>query len=335
MWRYLAKLAISALLAWLLVRNLDLRGLAEKMLAVSPPALAAATAMFFVLLTTQALRWSVVLSAIGSPRGVRVTLPLTMIGLFFSQTLPSSIGGDGMRVWELHRGGVGMASAIASVLIDRAAGLVGICLLATATLPLLLGFARDPAVETGVVLLLAVGYAGVAVAMLFDRLPARVRRFPIVNRFAAFSASLRAVLLAPRPALGALGASVLYQLGIVVVVFVLARGIGIPVEPAACLVIVPLANLSTLLPISISGWGVREGAFAAGFGMVGVATADAIALSVLLGLLTMLVGLSGGLVWLLRRQPRHGRAAPSETEDRLLRGAGPETPVTSRGSPEG
>lgn len=335
MWRYLAKLAISALLAWLLVRNLDLRGLAEKMLAVSPPALAAATAMFFVLLTTQALRWSVVLSAIGSPRGVRVTLPLTMIGLFFSQTLPSSIGGDGMRVWELHRGGVGMASAIASVLIDRAAGLVGICLLATATLPLLLDFARDPAVETGVVLLLAVGYAGVAVAMLFDRLPARVRRFPIVNRFAAFSASLRAVLLAPRPALGALGASVLYQLGIVVVVFVLARGIGIPVEPAACLVIVPLANLSTLLPISISGWGVREGAFAAGFGMVGVATADAIALSVLLGLLTMLVGLSGGLVWLLRRQPRHGRAAPSEVEDRLLRGAAPETPMTSRGSPEG
>ena len=310
MWRYLAKFAVSALLVWLLVRNRDLRGLAREMLAVDPRALAAATAGSFALLAPAALRWSVVLNAIGSPRGLRVTLPLTMIGLFFSQTLPSTIGGDGMRVWELHRGGVGMASAIASVLIDRAAGLAGICLLVTATLPLLLGLVRDPAVETGVVLLLATGYAGIAVAMLFDRLPTSVRRFRIVSRFAAFSASLRAVVLAPRPALGALGASVLYQSGIVVVVFALARGIGIPVEPAACLVIVPIANLSAVLPISISGWGVREGAFAAGFGLVGVAATDAIVLSVLFGLLNMLVGLSGGLVWLARRQPRPTRAAP-------------------------
>jgi hypothetical protein len=310
MWRYLAKLAISSLLVWLLVRNRDLHALAHEMLAIEPLALALAAAGLFALLVPQALRWSVVLGAIGCPRGLRVTLPLTMIGLFFSQTLPSSIGGDGMRVWELHRGGVGMSSAIASVLIDRAAGLIGICLLASATFPLLLDLVRDPAVKTGVVLLLAAGYAGIAIATLFDRLPASAQRFPIVSGFAAFSVSLRAVVLAPRPALGALGASLVYQLGIVVVVFALARGIGIPVQPAACLVIVPLANLSAVLPISISGWGVREGAFAAGFGLVGVAAADAIALSVLFGLLNMLVGISGGLVWLVRRQPRPTRAGP-------------------------
>jgi uncharacterized membrane protein YbhN (UPF0104 family) len=310
MWRYLAKLAISSLLVWLLVRNRDLRALAHEMLAVEPLALALAAAGLFALLVPQALRWSVVLGAIGWPRGLRITLPLTMIGLFFSQTLPSSIGGDGMRVWELHRGGVGMSSAIASVLIDRAAGLIGICLLASATFPVLLVLVRDPAVETGVVLLLAAGYAGIAIATLFDRLPASAQRFPIVSGFAAFSASLRAVVLAPRPALGALGASLVYQLGIVVVVFALARGIGIQVQPAAFLVIVSLANLSAVLPISISGWGVREGAFAAGFGLVGVAAADAIALSVLFGLLNMLVGISGGLVWLVRRQPRSTRAGP-------------------------
>jgi hypothetical protein len=69
-------------------------------------------------------------------------------------------------------------------------------------------------------------------------------------------------------------------------------------------VIVPIANLSALLPISISGWGVRESAFVLGFGMVGVAAADALALSILFGLLNMLVGVSGGLVWLARRSPR-------------------------------
>jgi hypothetical protein len=130
-----------------------------------------------------------------------------------------------------------------------------------------------------------------------------------VRGFAALSTGLRAVILAPRPALGALGASLVYQLGIVAVIFALAHGIRIPVDPAACLVIVPLANLSALLPISISGWGVREGAFVAGFGLVGVAAADAIALSVLFGLLTMMVGIAGGLVWLARRRPAERRAS--------------------------
>ena len=54
---------------------------------------------------------------------------------------------------------------------------------------------------------------------------------------------------------------------------------------------------------------MREGAFVAGFGLVGVAAADAIALPVLFGLLTMLVGIAGGLVWLARCRPAERRAS--------------------------
>jgi glycosyltransferase 2 family protein len=308
-WRYVLKFAVSGALVWLLLRNRDLGGLAREMLAVEPTALLTAAAGLFLLLLPQAFRWSVVLAAMGHRRGLRISLPLTMIGLFFSQTLPTSIGGDGVRAWELHRDGVAMSTAVSSVLIDRAAGLLGVCLLITATLPLLWDLVPNPAVQSGVVLLVAVGYAGIAVALLLDRLPEALSRFRVVRGVAALSTSLRAVILEPRAALGALGASLVYQLGIVAVVFALARGIHIPVTPVACLVIVPVANLSALLPISISGWGVREGAFVAGFGLVGVAAADAIALSVLSALLAMLVGLAGGLVWLARRRPGQSVAA--------------------------
>jgi glycosyltransferase 2 family protein len=310
MWQYPIKLAVSALLIWLLVRHLDLGGLAREMVAVEPLSLMGAIACLIALLIPPALRWSVVLRAMGHPTGLGITVPITMIGLFFSQTLPSSIGGDAMRIWELQRAGSGMSIAISSVVIDRAVGLLAICLLVTVTLPILLGLVSSPAVVASVTLLLAVGYAGVGAATLFDRLPAMLQRLRVARGFAYLSTSLRAVVLAPRPALGALGASLLYQLGVVLVVFTLARGIGIAVEATACLVIVPIANLSALLPISISGWGVRESAFVLGFGMVGVAAADALALSVLFGLLNMLVGVSGGLVWLARRQPRPTRARP-------------------------
>ena len=309
MWRYFVKAAVSAFLIWFLVRNRDLGGLSREILAVEPLALASAAAGLFALSLPQALRWSAVLQAMGYRSGLRVSLPLTMIGLFFSQTLPTSIGGDGMRAWELHRDGLALSSAVSSVLIDRAVGLVCICLLVTASFPLLLGLVPNPSVETGVALLLALGYGGIAVAMLLDQVPDRLRRFRVVRGVAALSTQLRAVLLAPRPAITALSASLIYQLGNVGVVVALARGLHISVDPLACLVIVPIANLSSLLPISISGWGVREGAFVAGFGLVGVTASEAIALSVLFGLLAMLVGLAGGLVWLARRRPGHARAA--------------------------
>jgi hypothetical protein len=85
---------------------------------------------------------------------------------------------------------------------------------------------------------------------------------------------------------------------------------GLPVSAQACLLLVPIANLWPLLAMSIAGWFVREGAFVVGFGLVGIASTDAIALSVLSGLLSMLVGISGGIVWLARRQTRGAPASP-------------------------
>ncbi len=310
MWRYLIKLAISGLLVWLLVRNRDLGELLREILAVEPLALAVATACLFVMLLPQALRWSIVLRAMSHPTGWRTTLPITMVGLFFSQTLPSSIGGDGMRMWELRRSGLPLSAAISSVIVDRAAGLLGICVLVTATMPVLFNLIPDPAVKSGVALLVITGYSGTVVALLFDALPERLRRLPVLRQFSSLSASLRAVMLSPSPAIGAVGISVIYQLGLVAVIFTLARGIHVPVSPAACLVLVPIANLSALLPISIAGWGVREGAFVVGFGLIGIPSTDAIALSVLSGLLSMLVGLSGGVVWLVRHQTRETKLTP-------------------------
>ncbi len=93
-----------------------------------------------------------------------------------------------------------------------------------------------------------------------------------------------------------------------------ARGTGISLSFFNCLLIVPTVMLVTTIPISIAGWGVRESAMVAGFGLIGMAPGDALALSVLYGLFTILIALPGGVVWLVTR-PR-GRpenvAAPTD-----------------------
>ena len=91
--------------------------------------------------------------------------------------------------------------------------------------------------------------------------------------------------------------------------FALARALGVAVDFLDCLVLVPPVILVSTLPISLAGWGVREGAMVAAFGLIGIAAYQALGVSVAFGLVAIVVGVPGGVVWLLggglaRMEPR-------------------------------
>ncbi len=82
-------------------------------------------------------------------------------------------------------------------------------------------------------------------------------------------------------------------------VYVLARGFLIDVTWLECLLLVPTVILVMVLPISIAGWGLREGAMVSAFALVGVSVEDALVLSLGFGFATVVVGLPGAFIWLL------------------------------------
>ena len=86
--------------------------------------------------------------------------------------------------------------------------------------------------------------------------------------------------------------------------FFLAQSIGVAVTVLDCLVLMPPVILITTIPISIAGWGVRESAMVAIFGFISVVQEDAIALSLLFGLVNAVVSLPGGLLWILNGYKR-------------------------------
>jgi glycosyltransferase 2 family protein len=57
----------------------------------------------------------------------------------------------------------------------------------------------------------------------------------------------------------------------------------------------------------MAGWGVREGSLAAGFALFGVATADSVLLSLMIGVTILLVSLPGAPIWLAWRPRRDER----------------------------
>lgn len=292
---------MSILLVCIIVWYSDPRKLAGQIREADRYALLATTALLLLLVVPAALRWSAVLQAMGHPAGLRTTTSITLSAEFFNQTLPSTIGGDAIRIWEACREGLSSSVAISSVLIDRAVGLAALCLLVTATFPWLIALHPPPVLIIGVLLTLVAGYFGLAAAMLLDCLPRAFTRLKVISALSSISGQLRSLIVAPKQALVVLGLTFIYQIGAVLAVFLLADGLNLAAPPIAYLIVVPLANLSTLVPISIAGWGVREVAFVVGFGLVDIAAADAVALSVLFGFLNMVVGLIGGVVWLLRR----------------------------------
>jgi glycosyltransferase 2 family protein len=301
MWRLALKAGVSAALLWLMLRHQDFGALLGQIAAVSPGALLAAFALAALGVVALALRWLEILRALGAPRKLRMAVPLILIGRFFSQALPSGMGGDVMRVWLSVKAGLPTAISISSVLADRLVGLFAILLIVTAEIPTLLGMSLSPAVTQGIMLVLIAGYGGFVVLMALDRLPQHFHRFRIIRGFRQFARDLRAVLLSPRPGTAAITCGLLVQAFDVLIVFALARGLGLTASLSDCFVVVPLSNLVQALPISIAGWGIRESFFVAAFGMIGIRAPDALAVSILFGMFILVTSLPGGVLWLLQK----------------------------------
>jgi glycosyltransferase 2 family protein len=96
--------------------------------------------------------------------------------------------------------------------------------------------------------------------------------------------------------------SLLNQLLIGYVAFLLLAAMGDSVGLGWVLVLFPAVLLLSMLPISLGGWGVRESAMVVAFALVGVPADAALATSILYGLCLLAASLPGGLVWLTERR---------------------------------
>ena len=185
--------------------------------------------------------------------------------------------------------------------MDRLFGMVGLVVVVVVSLPLLFELINDPIARSGVLFIAL----GISLALLFifftDKLPGNFSHLRVVRGFYSLSQDGRHCIAKHYNGLIILVISILIHLISVIAVMIMATGLGINVEWGGFLLIIPLVTLMMVVPISIAGWGVREGVMVVGFGYLGVASEAALALSILYGLLMLVVALPGGIVWALKR----------------------------------
>ncbi|HEY0302720.1 MAG TPA: lysylphosphatidylglycerol synthase transmembrane domain-containing protein, partial [Rhizomicrobium sp.] len=223
------------------------------------------------------------------------------------QVLPSTVGGDAARIWLLARGGGGWANAAYSVLIDRIAGVFALAVIVIACLPWTLALVQDPVAQA---ILILIGGGAVAGAVVFIMIG--FLRLPILERFAptrhlvAVSRIARRICQSTSSA-GAIGAlSLAIHFLTITSIWCLAQSVAASASYAVLTFVIPPVILIATVPISIAGWGLREGSMIAAFTFAGLAAGDGLIVSVLFGLTGFAIGTIGGIVWIVSG----ARAAP-------------------------
>lgn len=312
----LAKFGVSAGILVLLLRNQDLSSLQADLLAVDPNALAVAILLLFAQTFVLCHRWILILRAMNVPLDWLSGWRILMVSNFFNQVLPA--GGDAVRIWLLRRQGVQWSPTISSIVTDRFLALLVLGLIVLAGMPFLLPRVRDNSLLFAILAVLAAACLGAIALVTLDRWPPRLLA-AAPARLVQFAMLIRAPLLAAEGRAMLIGSAIVVHLITVVTCYILAIGLEAPLSALDAFALVPLVILSSAIPISIGGWGVREGAMVAALGLAGITSDKALAISVLLGLGGLMVGLFGGLVWLIAPErasftPDQARAIAERTD---------------------
>src|ERR1700690_1291465 len=310
------KVLVSAALLFIALRKANFSALSSRIDVASLGWIGLAIAVTFLQIFVGVLRWRIVSAECGAPLATRQAMRFNVIGTFFNQTLPSSIGGDAVRLWLVARGGAGWRAATYSIFVDRAIGLIALAIIIVASLPWSYSLIRDP---DGRSALLLVDFAALASGAGF--LVLGVLPFPWLKRWWGTHHLYACSVIANRvifsrahgPAIAVL--SLLVHVLAVVIAWCVVQSIAAPVAFGQIFQLVPPVMLITMLPISIAGWGVREATLGLAFGYAGLMTNEGINISLLFGAVYFLVGAFGGLVWIFSAEKAAQGTAPIEVPE--------------------
>jgi uncharacterized protein (TIRG00374 family) len=296
----LAKATISILLLYFSLRWVNVGGLADRLSRFQPGWMALALFLLIAQVAFLAARWQKIAIACGAGFPFGSALQLSFIATFFNQVLPSTVGGDGARIWFLSRKGAGWVRATYSVLIDRIVGVLVLALIVIVCLPWTMKLIHDPVART---VLLMIGFGAVAGGVTFVLIGTRFRhwldRWALTRHLSAASRVAATLCGSPRSIGYVIACSIAIHLLTIVSAWCCIMAIAAPVSFAQVLILLPPVLLISTIPVSIAGWGVRESSMIAAFAFAGLAESDGLTLSILFGAATFVVGLAGGLVWIL------------------------------------
>ena len=298
--RIAGTLVVTGLAAAYLLWKIDVSETADTLRSADPAWFALAATIMLVTVVPMAWRWEQLLAAHGIQERLRWLVRAYLTAYTAGQILPTSIGGDAMRIFETSRRHPGRGGPVAGiVLLERALG--GAATLVLAAVGLMLALGRY---DVGAYLWIEAAFVVGTVVLAFVLFARGLR--PLLARFAPLlwrirlERPVRAVYEAihsyrdrPRLLVGVFALTLAVQSVRVLAIWATAKAVGIDVSVRLFYVMGPLFFLVLLVPFTFNGFAVREALLVSFLGNVGVDADQAFAAGFLFLLVTLLLSLPG------------------------------------------
>ena len=310
----LLRLAAGVTVLWFLARQMGAAPFKDGLRAVTWQAVAATVTLTALTTACSAWRWRVVARALGVGIGLPGAVSAYYRSLFLNSVLVGGILGDVHRAVTHGRRAGDVSGGVRAVAWERLYGQVIQAMVAAAVLLTL-----PSPVRPALPYVLAAGVAGIAgCAALVVRGAARRGRSRLTRAARAVSADLRHGLLAPDVWPQLTLASVLVVAGHTATFVIAARVAGSTAPLGELVALLMVVQIAVVIPLSIGGWGLREGAAAWAFGAAGLGAATGVTVATLYAVL-MLVAVAPGAGLLLgdavRRRRDPGQPGESRRPD--------------------
>jgi len=316
------KFAISGGLLYFLLSKIGGRAVFDNIRLLPPESFVTAVVMYVAACYLSSLRWRLL---IPYHLGLRKVFQLYMIGSFFNIYLPGIIGGDGLKAYYLSRQLKGLAIpsredqeirestgrlslarvlatenivAVASVFMDRYVGMSALLFISVVAFPFSVKHIESAGGRGPVVWGVLSVYLGLfALSLVFfrfrigDRLRVLKKAYDYLHLYGGRRKALVTTFLY----------SIVVQVLSILSVYVLARGLSLDLHLLSLFIFVPIIVLISFIPVSVSGLGVREGAFVLLLSTVGVPADLSVTLSLLWFLSVVAASAWGGLEYVRYR----------------------------------
>lgn len=251
---------------------------------------------FFLTISTvmSGFRWKLILKNMSNNISVGWASINIIIGMFFNLFLPSSFGGDIYRIYHSKKNGINLSIASLSIVSDRFFGLLTLIILSSLSIPIIFINPYMQKFLMPILIILSFFVMTVSLFFFFLYLPnSNIFFFKIskISRNIIDSINLKNFKFK------ILMISIVLHIFNILCFYIASFAVNFHLNIFTWFIIIPPIILISSIPISIGGWGVREGLLILALVELGANQIEATKISIIYGISLVLVGIIGGIFW--------------------------------------
>ncbi|MCX7974036.1 MAG: flippase-like domain-containing protein [Candidatus Aminicenantes bacterium] len=308
LWLTLLKLIISlAILAYILTSQTNLGQVYQIIRLVNWRWLIIAFSLHAIGLLISAFRWQILTRAQGDNVPLLFLIQSYLVGTFFNNFLPTRFGGDIVRIWDGTRYSRTLVKSSAIIIVERLTGLFILFLFALIVALIRVELANQ---SPFIWIALAFGAVGFALILAFIIFPwpyflkfllKRKKINLLLEKVVDFRQTIINYRYQKRAFILAMLLALALQLNVIIYYFLIGQSLRLSVPFLDYFMVIPVVHFIQLIPITINGLGLREGAYIEIFSFYSIPAQASFSFSLIDVGFVLILGLIGGIIYILRK----------------------------------